>query len=228
MRASPAIEVVAFDVHQTLAHWPAARVEPLEVQRLLSRFGIEISYWAFDAVRQTILLLDGPKRAITGWVDFLALLFARLQTPVSVDLLASLAAMYEARESMELFPDSLEAVKAARAAGMRTCTFTTLPPFMLGDSAAALMPLIDTYFDCSKVGAAKGDARFYRRITKKLGVKPDAILCVGDDPISDVVLPAEAGWHPVLLDRSGRRANTHVGQLATIPSLEDLRRYYAT
>jgi len=222
----PAVEVVAFDVHQTLARWPASRVEPLEVQRLLSRYGVEISFWAYDAARQGILLLDGPKRPITGWMDYLALLFARLQTAVSVDLLASLAAMHAEREGMELYPDAIEALKAVKEAGLRTCTFTTLPPFMLGDSAAALMPLVDQYCDCGQVGFAKGDRRFYQRITEKLGVRPEAILSVGDDPISDVALTAEAGWRPVLLDRKQKHGQTKAGQVATIASLVELKALY--
>jgi FMN phosphatase YigB (HAD superfamily) len=221
-----AIEVVAFDVHQTLVHWPAGRVQPIEVQRLLSRFGVEISYWAFDMVKQTIFLLDGAKREIQGWTDFLSLLFGRMQVPVSVDLLTSLTAMHESRDGMELYPDVIESLKAVKAAGLRTCTFTTLPPFMLGDSRPQLMPLIDQYFNCSVVNAAKGDRRFYQRITEKLGVPPDRILCVGDDPTSDVELTTEAGWKAVLLDRHGKHPKVHAGQLGTISTLLDLRRYY--
>ncbi|HVP10046.1 MAG TPA: HAD family hydrolase [Phycisphaerae bacterium] len=221
-----AIEVVAFDVHQTLAHWPAGRVQPIEVQRLLSRFGIEISYWAFDAVRQTILLLDGPKREIQGWTDFLALLFARLQVPVSVDLLAALTAMHESRDGMELYPDVMPCLTAVKAAGLRSCTFTTLPAFMMGDVRHQVLPLIDHYLNCSAVGAAKGDRRFYQRITEKLGVPPDHILCVGDDPLSDVELTVEAGWKAVLLDRRGKHGDVHANQLGTIDSLSELRCYY--
>jgi FMN phosphatase YigB (HAD superfamily) len=222
-----AIEVVAFDVHQTLAHWPAGRVQPIEVQRLLSRFGIEISYWAYEAVKQTILLLDAPKREIQGWTDYLALLFARMQVPVSVDLLTSLTAMHESRDGMELYPDVVEALKAVKTAGLTTCTFTTLPPFMIGDARHQVMPLIDHYFNCGVVSAAKGDRRFYQRITEKLGVPPDRILCVGDDPLSDVELTTEAGWKAVFLDRRGKHADVHAGQLGTIASLRELSRYYS-
>lgn len=88
------------------------------------------------------------------------------------------------------------------------------------------MPLVDRYFDCSTVGLSKGDRRFYQRITEKLGAKPEAILCVGDDPISDVVLPTEAGWRAVLLDRKNRQAETRVGQVGTIASLAELKNYY--
>jgi FMN phosphatase YigB (HAD superfamily) len=223
-----AIEVVAFDVHQTLAHWPAGRVRPIEVQRLLSRFGIEISYWTYDAVKQTILLLDGAKREIHGWTDFLALLFARMQVPISTDLLASLTAMYESRDGMELYPDAVDALMAVKAAGLRTCTFTTLPLFMFGDGKYQCTPLIDHYFNCGDIGVAKGDRRFYQRITERLRVPPDHILSVGDDPTSDVELTIEAGWRAVLLDRHGKHADLRLGQAGTISTLRDLNRFYTT
>lgn len=218
-----AVKVVAFDVYHTLADWPPGRVQPVEVQRLLADFGIEISFQAFNAARQGVFLLDAPKRPIAGWTDFLALLFARMDVGVSIDLLTALTAMCESRDEMVLYPDALDAVQAAQAAGLVTCAFTTLPPFMLGlGEAGRLRTLLDPYFDCSAVGVAKGDPRFYRRIIEKLGVEPETILCVGDDPVGDCRLPAEAGWKAVLLDREGVHNDVDVGQAATVTSLSGL------
>lgn len=221
-----ATKVVLFDVHETLAHWPEERVESIEVQRLLSRFGIEISFWAYEAARQTILLLDAPKREIHGWMDYLALVFARMDVAVSVDLLSSIAAMYEDRDGMALYADGLDAVRQAKASVRTVGTFTTLPPFMLGASGRELLPLLDEYFNCSKVGVAKGDRRFYERITERLGVAPNEILCVGDNPTGDVALPAECGWQAILLDRKGRHGDVRGSQVGTISTLRDLSTYY--
>ncbi|MFH1417811.1 MAG: HAD family hydrolase [Planctomycetota bacterium] len=221
------VEVVVFDVHQTLACWPEGRVTSVEVQELLSRFGVEISYWAFDTARQAVLLLEAPRRRIEGWTDFLAQVFATMRVSVSVDLLTSLTAIYEQRENMTLYPEALDAVDAARAAGKRVCTFTTLPPFSLGSAGRQLLPKIQHYFDCATVGVAKGDRRFYRRITERLGVRPDRILCVGDTPIADVRLPVECGWQAVLLDRDGKLADIRAGQRGTVATLSELGRYYS-
>ncbi len=222
-----AIEVVAFDVHDTLAHWPAGRVRAVEVQDLLADFGVPISYQAFEAARQGVFLLDAPRRPIAGWTDFLALLFARMEIAVSVDLLTSLTAMFESRDDMVLFPDALDAVQAAKSAGLVTCAFTTLPSFMLGKGEAGqLGRLLDPYFDCGAVGVAKGDRRFYARVTDKLGVAPENILCVGDGPIGDCQLPSKTGWRAVLLDRRGDSASQAVGQAGTIKSLSELSRYW--
>jgi FMN phosphatase YigB (HAD superfamily) len=69
---------------------------------------------------------------------------------------------------------------------------------------------------------AKGDRRYYRRITELLGVEPQEILCVGDDPLGDCRLPSDLGWRAVLLDRQGRHAETRAGQIATVRTLEGL------
>jgi phosphoglycolate phosphatase-like HAD superfamily hydrolase len=217
----------------------------MEVQRLLTDFGVEISYQAYEVARSAVFILDAPKRRIEGWTDFLALLFARMDARVSVDLLTSLTAMFESRNEMELFPDALEAVEAAKSAGLVTCAFTTLPIFMLGPPgpathlaaglarraaslgppASPLVKLLDHYFDCSALGVAKGDRRFYQRITERLCVDPEQILCVGDDPIGDCQLPSELGWQSVLLDRTGRHADVQVGQITTIASLSEFRQH---
>ena len=85
---------------------------------------------------------------------------------------------------------------------------------------------MDHYFDCSALGVAKGDRRFYQRITERLCVDPEQILCVGDDPIGDCKLPSELGWQSVLLDRTGRHADVQVGQITTIASLSEFRQHF--
>ncbi len=220
------VRVVAFDVYDTLAQWPVGRVQPIEVQRLLGRFGIEISYQAFEAARQAVFFFDCPKREILGWTDYLALVFARMGVRVSVDLLASIAAMYESRNDMEILTDAVKAIEGARAAGMTTCAFTTLPRFMIGRQKHELLSRLDHYFDAAATGFAKGHPAFYRRITELLDVSPREILAVGDDPICDVELPREAGWQAVLLDRCSSLVESRLSS-GRIDSLDKLMAYYS-
>jgi FMN phosphatase YigB (HAD superfamily) len=298
-----AIRVVAFDVHNTLLRWPASRVHPYEVQRFLADYGIDISYQAFEAASAAVFAFDMPKREITCWTDFLALLFGRMNLLVPLDLVVSLANLHETRDAMEPLHDTVAGIQAVKALGLVTCTFTTLPAFMLGRPAADLLlpvpagegwgegdpsrsgrppgrptssgprpraaaplsegeghspsragravrgegsssgsgrppcrptsddsshhvahprHLLDHYFNCTTVGYLKGDRRYYRGITEKLGVAPSEILSVGDHPTSDCLIPAEIGWRSVLLDRTGTHADTQAGQIATIRSLTDL------
>jgi len=198
------IRVLAFDVHGTLAHWPRGRVQPIDVQRLLARVGIDISYQAYEAARQSVFFIDGAKRRLENWMDCLALLFDRLEVRVPLDVLPAVAHLYEQRDDMDLFPDALPALDAARAAGLVACAFTSLPAFMLGRAADEILPRLDHYFDSGLIGFSKGDRRFYTEIARRLGVRPHEILSVGDEYLGDCELPADQGWHGVWLDRAGK------------------------
>ncbi|HKQ47881.1 MAG TPA: HAD family hydrolase [Phycisphaerae bacterium] len=220
------VKVVAFDVYDTLARWPVGRVQPIEVQRLLGRFGIEISYQSFEAARQAVFFFDSPKREIVGWTDYLALVFARMGVMVPLDLLTCVAAEYESRNNMEILPGALEAIEGAKRAGKVTCAFTTLPKFMIGLRKHELLSRLDHYFDASATGFGKGHPAFYRRIAEMLGVAPNEILAVGDDPICDVELPREAGWRAVLLSRDGSQSNDKI--TLSLKALSELPTYYSS
>lgn len=202
-------QVVAFDVYNTLAHLPENPVRPIEVQEVLERFGVPSSYQAIEAARQFVFCFDAPKREIHGYVDFLALQFDHMGLSVNLDVIESIAAMYDKRNSMILFDEALPAIDAAKAKGMKVVAFTTLPRFMLGRAGDALLPKLDHYFDAATTGYPKGDPRFYEAITKAVGVPPAAICCIGDDSIGDCQLPQRAGWQPTWLNRH----NDHLNQV---------------
>jgi putative hydrolase of the HAD superfamily len=57
----------------------------------------------------------------------------------------------------------------------------------------------------SEVGFRKPHAAFYRAACASLGLRPDRVLCVGDDLENDVNGARRAGLKGVLLDRHGLR-----------------------
>jgi len=215
---------IAFDVHGTLAHWPPTRVQPIEVQRLLANVGIDISYQAFEAARQAVFMIVGAKRPIVSWADFLALQFDHMGVRVPIDVLPAVAQLYESRDAMRLFPDALDAVRAAKARGLITLAFTSLPAFMLGAAGDALLPTLDHYFDSGLIGHPKGSNAFYREIARRLDLRSDRILAVGDDPLCDCTLPQECDWQTVWLDRAGTTKSPDA-DLPRIRSLSELATY---
>ncbi len=60
-------------------------------------------------------------------------------------------------------------------------------------------------FTCIEdVGEPRKSARFYSHIVEELGVKPQHVLHVGDDPRYDGEEPARIGIRTLILDRSSR------------------------
>jgi putative hydrolase of the HAD superfamily len=215
-----AIRALALDVHGTLAGEPAAPgpdCSPVAVQALLEEQGISISYQAWDAVYRMAFFIDYPRGGAAGWREFLGYAFERLAEPLPAAARAAVIARFAARPSLAAAPDGLRALRAARAGGLRTAAFTTIPRFCVSLLLAEAGDLLDLYYDGHEARDAKGSRRYYRRLAERLSVAPHEILCVGDEPLADVELPRQAGMRALQLDRSGRQTGE-----AVIHSLDEV------
>jgi len=104
-----------------------------------------------------------------------------------------------ARNAVELYPDALPALERLRA---------VLPVASLTNGNADLerigLHLHFAHRICARdVGAAKPDARIFLAAAEKLGIAPENILHVGDDPEMDVVGAREAGMRTAWINRAG-------------------------
>jgi putative hydrolase of the HAD superfamily len=74
----------------------------------------------------------------------------------------------------------------------------------------------------SEVGFRKPHPAFYQTACEGMGLRPDRVLCVGDDPENDVRGPERAGCRGLLLDRDARRP----AEIAMLPDLDALIRAF--
>lgn len=132
---------------------------------------------------------------------------------------APLDALFEvfaaARNSVELYPDALPALERLRALG---------PVASLTNGNADLERIgLHLHFahriSARDVGAAKPDARIFLAAAEKLGIAPENILHVGDDPELDVAGARNAGMRTAWINRAG---HPWPGALGAAPDL-DLR-----
>lgn len=70
----------------------------------------------------------------------------------------------------------------------------------------------------SEVGRRKPHPDFYRAACERLGLPPQEVLCVGDDPENDLRGPRRAGLPAILIDRDGRGPR----DLPSLPGLLEL------
>jgi len=106
---------------------------------------------------------------------------------------------FAARNSVELYPDSLPALQRITA---------RWPLASLTNGNADLQRIgIHTHFAhhiCARDhGVAKPDPRIFLAAAERLGVAPDQILHVGDDPEMDVVGARDAGLRTAWINRDG-------------------------
>ncbi|HEV2682572.1 MAG TPA: HAD family hydrolase [Rhodanobacter sp.] len=122
---------------------------------------------------------------------------------------------FAARNSVELYPDSLPALERITA---------RWPLASLTNGNADLQRIgIHTHFAhhiCARdSGVAKPDPRIFLAAAERLGVAPEQILHVGDDPVMDVVGARDAGLRTAWINRDGK---PWPAELGTPPEL-DLR-----
>jgi FMN phosphatase YigB (HAD superfamily) len=201
------IKALALDVHGTLAGEstsPGPDHSPIAVQALLETQGISISYQAWEAAWKMAFFIDYPRRGAADWRQFLGYAFERLGEPLWDAAREAVIALHAAQPPCPPSPDGVRALQAARARGLRTAAFTTIPRFRMAGMLAEVGELLDLYYDGFAAGDAKGSRRYYLRLAEQLGVAPSEILCVGDEPFGDVEMPRRVGMRALLLDRSGR------------------------
>lgn len=102
-----------------------------------------------------------------------------------VDTLAAFTVLYGQPESVVVRPEAIEVMTAVRAAGLPVGVLTNdlsaFHPQAWIDSAEVLK-LVDHLVDCSTLGFLKPDPRSYAAAIEALGVAPEEIVFVDDQP----------------------------------------------
>jgi putative hydrolase of the HAD superfamily len=120
-------------------------------------------------------------------------------------------------EAWRCFPDVEPGLLALREAGVPVRIASNFDARLRGVAAGLpeLAGFVDTLVISSEVGYRKPHPAFYAAACASLGLPPERVLCVGDDPENDVLGAERAGLQGALLDRDGRRP----AGLVTFPDL---------
>jgi putative hydrolase of the HAD superfamily len=102
------------------------------------------------------------------------------------------------------FPDSAPALRALRAAGIRTVVVSNWD-WSLHErlQETGLAPLVDGALASAEVGVAKPDPAIFRRALALVNVDARDAWHVGDTPEADVDGARAAGLRPILIARAG-------------------------
>jgi putative hydrolase of the HAD superfamily len=215
------ILAITIDLDDTL--WPvlpALQRADRDLDEYLRRHYPEVAKtWPIPALRELRALVAAERLDLAH--DFTAQRYLTMQrafdacgvSDVPLDALFEVFAA--ARNAVELYPDALPALERLRA---------VLPVASLTNGNADLerigLHLHFAHRICARdVGAAKPDARIFLAAAEKLGIAPENILHVGDDPEMDVVGAREAGMRTAWINRAG---HPWPGALGIAPDL-DLR-----
>jgi len=116
----------------------------------------------------------------------------------------------------------LEALRRSRSGGLpyRLGILSNTQSFDLDFlDRAGLIPLMDAVCLSCDCGLLKPDPEIYRHAASRIGLLPEQILMVGDNPEDDIDGPRRAGFQAALLDRSRGGPETGSGALASISEI---------
>ena len=104
----------------------------------------------------------------------------------------------------EPFPDTVPALRALRAAGLKLVAASNWDVSLHEQlERTGLRPLLDGAVSSAEAGAAKPDPAILVRALEIAGADPGNAWHVGDDLEADVGAARAAGVRPVLIDREG-------------------------
>ena len=124
----------------------------------------------------------------------------------------------------EPFPDTVPALRALRAAGVRVVAASNWDVSLHEQLAnTGLTELLDGAVSSAEVGAPKPDPEIFARALALAGAAAEEALHVGDDVEADVRGALAAGLEPVLIDRDGTlEAPPGVRRIASLAELPRL------
>jgi putative hydrolase of the HAD superfamily len=109
-------------------------------------------------------------------------------------------------ESWRSYADVVPALEALAGMEIAVCVGSNFDRRLRGVVAGLpeLASRVDALVISSEVGFRKPHASFFQAACTRLGLPPNRVLCVGDDPENDVRGAIRAGLYGLLLDRTAR------------------------
>lgn len=126
-------------------------------------------------------------------------------------------ALYE--ESWHLYPDTIPCLQALAAYPLGVITNGDSDQQRQKLERTGLAEHISSVVVSGDTGIAKPQREIFDRSAEELGLQPNELLFIGDNPHADVRGALQAGWHAVWLNRTGSKQEV---QALTVTALSDV------
>jgi HAD superfamily hydrolase (TIGR01509 family) len=187
MRRKP--KAIIFDLYGTLIH---IRNDTKAFMRFFNELACEPIHGARRAKRI----------AFTNSAPTLAELAKLINPHDSLDIKAYEEEISGELERAELYPKARNTLERLRQEGIKRGLISNiLSPYISPFFDLGLDQLMDDYIFSCDIGIQKPDPEIYRRMLRKLGLDPDEVWMVGDNPYCDVAVPRSIGMNALLIDR---------------------------
>jgi putative hydrolase of the HAD superfamily len=203
----PGIRAVVFDVVHTLvepspavavAYHDAARRHGLEVAPDVIQPRFRAAWRRQEAIDAAAVPPFATSRAreMDRWRGIVAEVFG--DAPATEAIFTDLWDHFGRPEAWRPVAAGRERIVAARAAGVPIALASNFDERLLGlAKIVEPLTLADHVFASSELGWRKPAVEFFRAVEDRLGLPPEELLLVGDDPELDIAAARRAGWRAI-------------------------------
>lgn len=194
--SNPAINVVAFDIFDTLLLRPL--INPEQIKRIVARRAGGQLGEKYLAERYTVESLARERSGHDVGLDeiYREWLLTKSLTLDQLNELCALEILVE-KNSVKARPDAVALLNRVAAAGKRVVLVSDM--FLPVDVVTAM--LVDNgitgwhqLYLSNVIGCRKDSGKLYTHLLSEEGVRPEAIAMVGDNERSDVQIPGDMGF----------------------------------
>ncbi|MBM3984699.1 MAG: HAD-IA family hydrolase [Planctomycetes bacterium] len=177
-------------------------------------------------------VFEGHARYSDGWFrEYVRRLLERVGCPADPEpVRAGLARHYLRADSFVIHGDVPPCLDALLERGLRlgvVSNWSAHLPVLLED--LGLVRSFEVVLASAALGRSKPDPAIFREALRRLDLRPDEVLHVGDHPQNDLAGARRAGLHALLLRRDGAASGTHgVEASAVVESLLEVPSRLAT
>jgi len=217
------IRAVVFDLYGTLLTGDIyVNVEDKDeaLSRILREAGYDVYFQEVWAARQFVMFIDYPRGRANTAQEFYTKVLERLEILADSKLIEKLTRKAAELERVKLFEDVAPTIKALGARGIKTAILTTIPSWRFKHILEESSVKINFICTAKEAKAVKPNPKIYQTVLRKLQVKPDETIMVGDDPKTDIIPAKKMGMKAVMLCRQKKKRVEEADHvIASLPEL---------
>ncbi len=189
------VSAVFFDLFKTLGDFKE-RVSDESICTILQRRGYEVYPQTFRHAFAFVTFIDNPHTGFSNYSEMFKKAFERISVEVDAATIREVSKVYE-DNPFKLYPESINAVKKIKSLNLKTAIVTTPPRFWFETGIRPLLEDIDYICTSTEAGCEKSNPRIFDTPLRVLGVEPQEVIIIGDDPTLDITNPHNLGMKTI-------------------------------
>ena len=174
-------------------------IDYLALSDYLIKNGYKVFPRQIEAALNFVTFLDYPKLCINNWASFLRKVLWRLELIVDDETLSGLVNIVEREFRLDDYAE--EFLARIREKEFKIVLITNLPEFQFMSAIGNVKELVDSIFTSCSCNCESSNPKMFQVVLKNLKEKPEQAIVIGNDIITDVIIPHRLSIKSVLFQK---------------------------